>query len=409
METNYESLISKSCRNIPKSFVREILSVCDKPEFISFAGGLPNPTYFPVEQMKEAFEKIMETDGKATLQYAESQGYYPLRQWICDWYKAKYNMQITPENILITNGSQQALDMTGKLFINSGEPLMMEKPSYLGAIQAFSAYRPEFQQIQLINSGIDLNELENVVLKTGARILYGIPNCQNPTGISYSRQTREDLAILLDWYGIMFIEDDPYNEIRFEGESLPPIYALNPAQTIWCGSFSKMVSPGIRAGWICAPKELMPYLLRIKQATDLHTNNIVQRLIYRFLCDNNTNDHLFKVRQAYKTQKNCMIQAIQQHFPEEISYTDPEGGMFIWATLPAFLNTDKLVQEAIQEKIVFVPGRSFYTTNDGYRNMRLNYSNSSEEMIEEGIKLLGKLIKKALIQEKETSMIGQTY
>jgi len=394
MDTNYESLISKSCKNIPKSFVREILSVCDKPEFISFAGGLPNPTYFPVEQMKEAFEKIMATDGKATLQYAESQGYYPLRQWICDWYNAKYNMQITPENILITNGSQQALDTTGKLFINPGDPLMMEKPSYLGTIQAFSAYRPEFHPISLNPDGLDLNELEDVALKTGARILYGIPNFQNPTGISYSEEIRENLAILLDWYGIMFIEDDPYNEIRFDGESLPPVYALNPAQTIWCGSFSKMVSPGIRAGWICAPQKLMPHLLRIKQAADLHTNNIVQRLIYRFLCDNDPHEHLAKVRQAYKAQKDCMIKAIQHHFPDQVSVTNPEGGMFIWATLPEHIDAEKLVQEAIQEKVVFVPGKSFFTNDGGAQNMRLNYSNSSEEMIEEGIKRLGKLLKK---------------
>lgn len=396
METNYESLISKSCQNIPKSFVREILSVCNKPEFISFAGGLPNPTYFPVEQMSNAFEKMMDSEGKTVLQYAESQGYYPLRQWICDWYNARYRMQITPENILITNGSQQALDMTGKLFINPGDPLMMEKPSYLGAIQAFSAYRPDFHQIKLNENGLDLNELEDMVLKTGSRILYGIPNFQNPTGISYCSEIRENLSILLDWHGIMFIEDDPYHEIRFEGESLPPVYAMNPSQTIWCGSFSKMVSPGIRAGWICAPEKLMPHLLRIKQAADLHTNNIVQRLIYNFLIDNDLQEHLAKVRQVYQEQKNCMVRAIQQHFPEEVTFTNPEGGMFIWATLPSSINAETLVQKAIQEKVVFVPGKSFFTGNDGSRNMRLNYSNSSVDLIEEGIKRLGILLKNSL-------------
>lgn len=394
METNYESLISKSCRNIPTSFIREILAVCEQPGFISFAGGLPNPTYFPVDQMKEAFAEIMGAEGQATLQYAGSQGYYPLRQWICNWYNARYNLKIVPENILITNGSQQALDITGKLFINPGDPLMLEKPSYLGAIQAYSAYRPKFHQISLTPDGPDLNELEDVVLKTGSRIFYGIPNFQNPTGISYSGETRQNLAILLDWYGIMFIEDDPYNEIRFEGEFLPPVYALNPEQAIWCGSFSKMVSPGIRAGWICAPHELMPHLLRIKQAADLHTNNIVQRLIYRFLRDNDPDDHLRNVRSAYKAQKDCMIESIRKHFPEEVSYTNPEGGMFIWASLPESLNSEDLIKSAIQEKVVFVPGKSFYTEAEGYRNMRLNYSNSSEEMIEEGIKRLGNILKK---------------
>jgi 2-aminoadipate transaminase len=309
-----------------------------------------------------------------------------------------YNLKITAENILITNGSQQALDMTGRLFLNQGDPLMMEKPSYLGAIQAFSAYRPKFHQISLTNQGIDLDELEDVVLKTGSRFLYGIPNFQNPSGITYSAETRENLAILLDWYGIMFVEDDPYNEIRFSGEFQPPVYVLNPVQTIWCGSFSKMISPGIRAGWICAPKELIPHLLRIKQASDLHTNNIVQRIIYHFLCDNNLEEHLRNVRLAYKAQKDCMIESIKQYFPEEVSYTDPEGGMFIWATLPETLNSDQLVKIAIENKVVFVPGKSFYTSDEGYHNIRLNYSNSSEEMIEEGIKRLGNVMKKQLVK-----------
>lgn len=396
MEVNYESLISKSCKNIPSSFIREILAVSEQPDFISFAGGLPNPACFPIEQMRDAFTEIMNIEGSGTLQYAGSQGYFPLRQWICDRYNAKYGLNIFPENILITNGSQQALDMTGKLFLNPGDPLMMEKPSYLGAIQAFSAYRPEFHQITLTPNGIDLNELEDTILKTGSRVLYGIPNFQNPTGITYNKQTREDLAILLDWHGIMFIEDDPYNEIRFEGEFQAPVYALNPEQTIWCGSFSKMVSPGLRTGWICAPQKLMPHLLRIKQAADLHTNNIVQRMIYRFLSDNDPEEHLRKVRLAYKAQKDCMIESIKRHFPEEISYTNPEGGMFIWATLPDSLNSEELIKSAIQEKVVFVPGKSFFTTGEGHPNMRLNYSNSSEEMIEEGIKRLGGIIKKSL-------------
>lgn len=399
METNYESLISKSCKNIPSSFIREILSVTEQPGFISFAGGLPNPAYFPVTQMMEAFTGIMKTEGSETLQYAGSQGYYPLRQWICEWYNKKFNLNITPENILITNGSQQALDMTGKLFINPGDPLMLEKPSYLGAIQAFSAYRPHFSQIKLNPNGLDLNELEDTVLKTGSRILYSIPNFQNPTGTSYSREIRENLAILLNWHGIMLIEDDPYGEIRFEGEPLPPVYAFNPDQTIWCGSFSKMISPGIRAGWICAPQKLMPHLLRIKQAADLHTNNVVQRLIYHFLADNDPVIHLQKVRKAYKAQKDCMIEAIKKYFPEEISYTNPEGGMFTWITLPENLNSEELIKLAIQKKIVFVPGRSFFTEPDGQRNMRLNYSNSTEEMIDEGIRKLGAVIKSQLAKK----------
>ena len=393
MEVNYKSLISKSCKNIPPSFIREILAVCEQPDMISFAGGLPNPTCFPAEQMKQAFIQIMDNEGADTLQYSGSQGYYPLRQWICDRYNSKYGLSNSTENILITNGSQQALDMIGKLLINPGDPLMMEKPSYLGAIQAFSAYRPEFHQITLNSNGLDLDELEDTILKTGSRVLYGIPNFQNPTGITYSAETRENLAILLDWHNIMFVEDDPYGEIRFEGQFQTPVFALNPEHTIWCGSFSKMISPGLRTGWICAPKELMPHLLRIKQAADLHTNNVVQRIIFHFLTDNNLEDHLSKVRSVYKAQKDCMIESIKKQFPDDVSYTNPEGGMFIWATLPENMNSEELLKEAIPEKVVFVPGKSFFTTDEGHRNMRLNYSNSSEVIIEEGIKRLGKIMK----------------
>ena len=191
----------------------------------------------------------------------------------------------------------------------------------------------------------------------------------------------------------MFVEDDPYGEIRFEGQFQAPVFASNPEHTIWCGSFSKMISPGLRTGWICAPKELIPHLLRIKQAADLHTNNVVQRIIYRFLTDNNLEEHLFKVRLAYKAQKDCMIESIKKHFPNDVSYTNPEGGMFIWATLPEEIDTEELLIQAIPEKVVFVPGKSFFTTDEGHRNMRLNYSNSSEKMIEEGIKRLGKIMK----------------
>ena len=401
METNYESLISENCKNIPSSFIREILAVSEQPEFISFAGGLPNPGYFPVEQLREAFTEIMNKEGANTLQYAGSQGYYPLREWICERYNRKHHLNITPENILITNGSQQGLDMLGKLFINPGDPVILEAPSYLGAIQAFSAYCPKFHSVRLNTNGLDLNELEDVVLKTGARFLYGIPNFQNPTGISYSAEIRENLAILLDWYGIMMIEDDPYYEIRFEGEFQSPVFASNPEKTVWCGSFSKMVSPGLRTGWICAPKELIPHLLRIKQACDLHTNNVVQRIIYHFLANRDLDEHLFKIRKAYKAQKDCMIKSIKNHFPEEVSYTNPEGGMFIWLTLPDGLDSEKLIQTAIQEKVVFVPGKSFFTVDKGRGNLRLNYSNSSEETIKLGISRLGKAIK----MQMETKII----
>ncbi|OFX34969.1 MAG: hypothetical protein A2W90_06185 [Bacteroidetes bacterium GWF2_42_66] len=393
MNFNYESLISESCKNIPRSFIREILEIAEHPDFISFAGGLPNPAYFPLEQMNKAFQKVMENDGREALQYSGSQGFLPLREFICKRYNSLYATKMCPQNIIITNGSQQALDMLGKLFINQEDPLILEKPSYLGAIQAFSAYLPDFHQVHLTENGIDLNELEDVITKTNARILYGIPNFQNPSGISYSEETRKELAILLEWHGIIFIEDDPYNEIRFEGTPLPPVFSHLPEQVIWCGSFSKMIAPGIRTGWMCAPDELIPKLLRIKQASDLQSNNLIQRVIFRFLNDNEPEEHLQKVKSAYKKQKDTMIKAIREFFPEGSVHTNPEGGMFIWLTLPDGFDTEKVIEKSLQKKVAFVPGKSFFTAEGGSRNMRLNFSNASEEIIMEGMKRLGETIK----------------
>ncbi len=393
MKFNYESLISESCRNIPRSFIREILDVAEQPDFISFAGGLPNPDYFPVEKMSQAFHKVMENAGSEALQYSGSQGYLPLRGFICKRYNKMYRTNMHPQNIIITNGSQQALDMLGKLFINPGDPLMLEKPSYLGAIQAFSPYLPDFHQVSLTKDGIDLNELEKVIINTNARVLYGIPNFQNPSGISYSEEIRKELAMILEWHGVIFIEDDPYNEIRFEGVAHPPVFFHLPDQVIWCGSFSKMIAPGIRTGWICAPEALVPKLLRIKQASDLQSNNLVQRSIFQFLNDNKPEEHLQIVRTVYKKQKDTMIRAIHEFFPEEVKHTNPEGGMFIWLTFPEGFNTEKIIEKALEKKVAFVPGRSFFTDNDGQQNMRLNFSNASEKIIMEGMEKLGKTIK----------------
>ena len=399
MKFNYESLISESCQNIPRSFIREILEVADQLDFISFAGGLPNPAYFPVEKMKLAFQKVMQNDSREALQYSGSQGYLPLREFICQRYNRLYKTNMQAGNIIITNGSQQALDMLGKLFLNPGDPLIMERPSYLGAIQAFSAYIPDFHQVQLTENGVDLNRLEETITKTGARIFYGIPNFQNPSGISYSEETRRELAMLLEWHGMMFIEDDPYNEIRFEGRAHPPVYSYLPEQVIWCGSFSKMIAPGIRTGWICAPDELIPKLLRIKQACDLQSNTLIQRVIYRFLADNKPEDHLKIVKKVYKSQKDMMLKAIRQFFPEGVKHTNPEGGMFIWLTLPKGMDSDEIAKKTLERKVAFVPGRSFFTSEGGQRSMRLNFSNASEEMIMEGMKKLGDTIKEYAVNK----------
>ncbi|MBN1184430.1 MAG: PLP-dependent aminotransferase family protein [Bacteroidales bacterium] len=394
MKTEYDSFLSSSCKNIPSSFLREILDLATQPGMISFAGGLPNPELFPVEPIKQALQKVLTEDGQNILQYSGSQGYLPLREWLCQRYNNKYSMKVTPDMMLITSGSQQALDLSSKILINPGNPLILEKPSYLGAIQAFSAYSPQFIQVKLEHDGINTDDLEYIFKTLRPKVLYAIPNFQNPSGISYSLEKRMQVAELLDKYNAILIEDDPYNEVRFEGDMLPPIYFFNPERVIWCGSFSKMLSPGIRTGWICCSKDLMPYFLRAKQATDLHTNNLVQRMIHSYLMDQDVDSHLQSIQKAYKFQKDTMREMLLTFFPRDTQLTNPEGGMFIWASLTGNINTSDLVTEAINNKVVFVPGRTFYTQNEGNDSMRLNFSNSSPMIIEQGIQKLGKLITK---------------
>ena len=392
MKTIYDSFLSSNCKNIPSSFLREILELATQPGMISFAGGLPNPDLFPVEPIKQALQKVLTEDGQNILQYSGSQGYLPLREWLCQRYNRKYGLKTSPEMMLITSGSQQALDLSSKTLINPGSPIILEKPSYLGAIQAFSAYSPQFIQVKLDNDGIDTDDLEYVFKTIRPKVLYAIPNFQNPSGISYSLEKRMQVAELLNKYDAILIEDDPYNEIRFEGDDLPPIYFFNPERVIWCGSFSKMLSPGIRTGWICCSRELMPYLLRAKQATDLHTNNMVQRMIFSYLTDHEVDQHLQSIQQVYKMQKDLMREMLLSCFPANTELTNPEGGMFIWATLQGEINTSELVNEAINSKVVFVPGKAFYIQNEGTNSMRLNFSNSNPDIIKQGISRLGKLV-----------------
>lgn len=388
METpnfNYENRLSENCKGIRSSFLREILEVGDVPGLISFAGGLPNPDLFPVAELKEALEIVMTKGAKATLQYAGSQGYLPLREWISARYLARFGVHVSPENIIITNGSQQALDLSGKLFLDKGDFILLEKPSYIGAIQAFSAYQVNMKQVLLDENGISICELKSAIKKYHPKFLYGIPNYQNPTGISYSDETRTKLTEVLKAEKLVFIEDDPYSEIYFKKSNPIPVSLNLPDQCILTGSFSKMISPGIRTGWMVVPPKLKPFVLKAKQAADLHTNNIVQHLIHQFLIDNNIDLHLDKIRCDYLLQKNVMLKEVDKYFPEGTKTTNPDGGMFLWATLPEIFDTTALVDLAFREGVIFVPGKTFYVNGDGNRSMRLNFTNSSPDEIHTGM------------------------
>ena len=398
MQTATENLwrFSESVNHIPRSFIREILKVTAQPDVISFAGGLPNPASFPIEAIKQATIKVLDTDGQNVLQYAPSEGYLPLRKYIADRYAQK-GMQITPDEILITNGSQQGLDLIGKIFIDQGDQIILERPSYLGAIQAFSAYRPDFSTVNLVEDGVDTNELERALLKS-PKLFYAIPNFQNPTGLSYSDHKRKRVADLINNSRTLLVEDDPYGDIKFTPKEYLPIKKFIGHKGILLGSFSKIISPGMRMGWIVADPAIIEKLLVAKQAADLHSNFLSQRIIYQYLTDNSMDNHISCIINLYKSQKDHMICMMESHFPEEITYTNPEGGMFIWVTLPSYIPAQQLLDLAAKERLVFVPGNVFYLDNRTTNTLRINYSNSNPTEIEKGISIMGNILNQ-LIKE----------
>lgn len=384
-------LFAKRMETVQRSFIREILKVTDDPKIISFGGGLPNPKTFPVEQMAEAARKVFAENGTNALQYSTTEGYLPLREFIAARYFKRFGMKVDPVEILITNGSQQGLDLLGKVFINEGDPVLLERPAYLGAIQAFSIFQPEFRTALLEEDGINLVQFEEQ-LKQNIKLFYTVSTFQNPSGISYSAKKRQALAELLGKYHTILVEDDPYGELRFMGEETLPIRYYCQKNAVLLGTFSKIVAPGVRLGWIYAPVETMEKLITAKQGADLHSNIMAQRIVYQHLQDNDLDAHIQMVRGLYKKQRDLMVEMLERYCPPEVRFTRPEGGMFLWVTLPEGVSALKLFDEAIKENVAFVPGNAFYVDGSGDNTLRLNFSNADEAMIEEGIKRLGKVL-----------------
>lgn len=371
-----------------KSFIREILKVTEQPEIISFAGGLPNPGLFPVEEIAAASAKVLSGEGVSVLQYSTTEGYLPLREFISERYYKKSGLRIEPGEILITNGSQQSLDLIGKVFLNKGDRVAIEQPGYLGAIQAFSIFEPEFRSVPLLDDGIDTELLDSALDEGPAKLFYTVPTFQNPSGTTYSLEKRKAVADILRKHNVVCVEDNAYAELRFTGEDLPTIRNFSD-DTILMGSFSKIIAPGLRMGWICAKNEIMERLLIAKQAADLHSNYLSQRIIHQYLLDNDIDEHILKIRDAYGKRRDLMVGLMAEHFPDGIKYTTPEGGMFVWVTLPEDISSMDLFDLAIKENVAFVPGNPFYTEDGvGNNTLRLNFSNSDFRQIEEGIKRL---------------------
>lgn len=378
----------------PASFIREILKVIQQDDIISFAGGLPNPVSFPKEALKQSMERVIDQYGDEVFQYSSTEGYKPLREWVAKRYRDEYQMDVTAEDILITTGSQQALDLMGKVLINPGDALAIEEPGYLGAIQAFTMFQPEFCPVPLLEDGLDLDKLEELLEKRNVKLLYTVPNFQNPTGLTYSVEKRKKMCSLLNHYSAYLIEDDPYGQLKFEGEVLPYIGSFGLKQSVIFGTISKIITPGMRLGWICTKdKELMSHLVTAKQAADLHSNIFAQYAVYDYLMNHELNGHIDKIKDLYKKQSDAMLQAMEEFFPESVSYTMPKGGMFVWASLPEGESSLDLFDRAMKEKVAFVPGNPFYVDDQKpVPTFRLNYTNSEPEVIREGIRRLGKLM-----------------
>ncbi|HOS83832.1 MAG TPA: PLP-dependent aminotransferase family protein [Bacteroidales bacterium] len=400
LETN--SMFADRISDVPKSFIREILKVAISPNIISFAGGLPNRDLFPVQALKEASNRVFDADAGDALQYSTTEGYLALRKYISERYKTVKGLNIEPKNILITTGSQQGLDLLGKTFLNENDRVILEKPGYLGAIQLFSIYKARFSPVTLNSDGLDLAELTKASSLRNTKLMYTVPNFQNPTGITYSDKNREAIAEILRGKPLMLIEDDPYGDLRYTGSHQSSFMHYLPEQTILLGSFSKTVVPSFRTGWIVAPDEIMEKLIIAKQASDLHTNYFTQKLLVEYLQNNDLNDHINKIKEVYGRQCMAMIESLKRHFPENVEYTLPEGGMFLWVTLPKGISAMELFQEAIKQDVAFVPGDPFYTNSkEIVSTLRLNFSCVDEQAIEKGIARLGATIREFMEKQKQ--------
>lgn len=369
------------------SFIREILKLTETRQIISFAGGLPSPKTFPVEAFAQASSAMLARDGAAALQYAASEGYAPLREWVA----ASLPWKVDPAQVLITTGSQQGLDLVAKILIDAGSKVLVETPTYLGALQAFTPMEPQFVSVASDAQGVDIDDVKRKA--ADARFLYILPNYQNPTGRMLSEERRMALMAVANETGLPIVEDNPYGDLWFDAPPPAPLTARNPDGCIYLGSFSKTLAPGLRLGYVVAPPALYPKLLQAKQAADLHTPSFNQRLVHEVLHDGFLDQHVPRIRSLYKTQRDAMLAALQTHMLDSVSWNAPEGGMFLWLKLAQGVDTVKLLEKAVERGVAFVPGAAFYADSAEHNAMRLCFVTASSEQINTGVKALAQVIR----------------
>lgn len=405
MQTPWDYRYAQRTQRMKASAIRELLKFAEQPDMISFGGGFPAAEVFPVEEFKRACNYVLEHKGAETLQYGGTDGYVPLREMIAR-HTSALGIKVDIDNILITSGSQQALDLLGKIFINRGDRILVESPTYLGALQAWNAYGAEYIAVPADENGMQTDQLEEA-LRIGPKFIYVLPNFQNPTGTTLPLERRQKLIELADRYGVPIIEDDPYGQLRYEGEDLPAVELLDSqmrmssgnytGNVIYLSTFSKILAPGLRLAWAIAPKEVIRKLSLAKQGTDLHTSTFNQIVAHEVGQHGFIDRHVKVIQETYRERRNAMLDALEEHMPAGISWTKPHGGLFLWVTLPEKIDATEMLQEAIAEKVAYVPGEFFHPDGSGKNTMRLNFSFCKPEIINEGISRLGKAFKKKLI------------
>lgn len=405
MQTPWEHRYAQRTQRMSGSAIREILKMTQIPGIISFAGGLPAPEVFPVDEIQAASDVVLSEVGAQALQYYPTEGYTPLREMIVE-RSARYGVNINIENVLITTGSQQALDLLGKVFINRGDRILVESPTYLGALQAWNAYGAEYVEVPFDEDGMQVDTLEDA-LRMGPKFIYVLPNFQNPTGITLTLERRKALIELADRYGVPLVEDDPYGQLRYEGEHIPPVVVLDGqyrnyvgetyhGNVIYMSTFSKTLAPGLRLAWVTAPAEVIRKLVQAKQGADLHTSTFNQMVAYETAKGGFLDQHIDKIREVYGARRLVMLEALEENFPPGVNWTRPQGGMFLWVTLPEGMDAAEVLPKAVEKMVAFVPGGPFHADGGGENTLRLNFSNAQPEMIQEGIARLGQVLKEEL-------------
>ncbi len=400
---DYEKLYSNNAKKMRSSEIRRLLEISQQPGVISFGGGLPNPKAFPAAEIKEIVNKILDGESAKALQYGSTAGLREFRELLVDFVKDD-GIKASVDNILTTVGSQQALDIVGRIFLNENDVVLVGLPTYLGGINAFLAYGAKLVGIPLDDDGMRIDLLEEKIkeLKSkgeNVKMIYTIPTFQNPAGVELSLERRKRMVEIAKEYDLLILEDDPYGKLRFEGEAIPPIKAFDDdAHVIYMATFSKILSPGFRLAYVVAPAEIAKKMIVAKQSMDLCTSTFTQTIAYHYIQDGYMKKHLPKIIDMYKRKRDIMLQSLEEYFPHGCRWTHPRGGMFLWVELPEYINTVEMFQEAIEKKVAYVTGKSFFVDGNGLNTMRLNFTNAGDDDIREGIKRLAEVIKKRIKQ-----------